>query len=174
MDFFCGQGQSCVLANGTSPKGVTGTEMGNSVNFMGESLTNLNETYAITSVTKAAADYTPLSLTGAAKASRYFTNTSANGTAGATDTVYYDQPYIGMVYRPYVAASGSIAQQNESVSLRGVGWSISGSPLTLAQQLGTDCFYGYTGGTYNAIQNTTNGCSGTSKTGRFFTVKVPY
>ena len=186
---FCGltasgQTQTCILANGTgsyngtSPKGTDANNMGNSVNFMGESLSNYNETYAITSVTTGAATYTPYSLTGAANASRYFTSTSNNGVAGATDKVYYDQPYLGMVYRPYVASvstsGGTIAQSNESVSVRGVGWSISGSPLTLAQQLGTDCFSGQTGGTYNAATYQSTGCTGTTITGRFFTVKVPY
>jgi hypothetical protein len=177
---YCGSNISnCVVSSGTSPKGTSNNQMGLSVNFMGEFLSNYNESYSITANSPATSSYGKLSLTGAAWISRYFTNTSgtnsSGNSAGATDKVYFDEPYLGMVYRPFVAASNGIGQQNESVSIRGVGWSVSGSTLTLSQQLGGDCFAGTSGGTYNSSTSQVTNCSqGTQKTGRFFTVKSQF
>ena len=97
---------------------------------------------------------------------------------GLVDQVQLDTPYQGMAYRAYVAPSGSVTKANDSVSVRGSGWSVSAGTATVAQQVG-----GLTvNGTSYATGCTMPGqvftppstCSGLSKTGKFFTVNLKY
>ena len=106
---------------------------------------------------------------------RNFTNAiDANGV----DVVKLDTPYVGMTYRAYVASTSNSTNYNESVSIRGSGFAVSAGTATLAQQLGgiptggtiaTGCTMP---GQVYSIAN--NSCSGTSTTGRFFTINLNY
>lgn len=116
------------------------------------------------------------------KVTRSFTDTlDANGI----DVLYLDAPYLGMVYRPYVAATTtpSAPSFSESVSLRGNGFGVSAGTATLAQQLGginygtsqspdwvaTPCTM--PGQTFTRL---TKVCDGISTTGRFFAINLNY
>ena len=106
---------------------------------------------------------------------RNFTNAiDANGV----DIVKLDTPYVGMTYRAYVASTSNSTNYNESVSIRGSGFAVSAGTATLAQQLGgiptggtiaTGCTM--PGQVYTIATNT---CSGTTTTGRFFTINLNY
>lgn len=84
-----------------------------------------DESYTVTVVTPKAAN-TPANIT------RVYASGAAS--AGASDVVYLDKPYVGMVFRPYVADSNG-KQFSEMSAIRGNGWAISGGTATLANQL---------------------------------------
>jgi len=123
----------------------------------GQQLKAVNQVYTVSGVSPGTSSS---DLSGASYITRIFTDTP---DAGQYDKVYLDFPYNGMSYRPYVAATNTLSKMAESVSLRGSGWSFASGTLSLSQQLGDSCYAGQTG---TSVPN----CSGTSTTGRFFTV----
>lgn len=108
---------------------------------------------------------------------RTFSNKTNNGM---TDQVVMDVPYPGMTWRAYVAASASVTGANESISLRGSGWSVASGTATLAQQIGGLTVNGNFYTTFctmpGEIFDPANGgsCTGTKTTGKYFTVNLKY
>ena len=126
-----------------------------------------------------------LSSNGPVSVNRSFSDTIDNGQI---DTVYFDQPYLGMTHRPFVPASGSVPSMNHSISLRGAGWSVSIGTATVAQQTGSTVATNRLGpnltttitsctmpGTVLTWNGSSYGCDNSLRnTGKFFTVNLKY
>ena len=125
-----------------------------------------------------------LSSNGPVSVNRSFSDTIDNGQI---DTVYFDQPYLGMTHRPFVPASGSVPSMNHSISLRGAGWSVSIGTATVAQQTGSTVATNGLGpnsttitsctmpGTVLTWNGSSYGCDNSLRnTGKFFTVNLKY
>jgi hypothetical protein len=115
---------------------------------------------------------------------RTFSDTIDNGQI---DIVKFDTPYPGMTYRAYVPASGSAVSLNESISIRGAGFSIAIGTATIAQQNGgrvtppgssQSIVTGCTMPGSVLVANSSNSsysCDSTNRsTGKFFTVNLKY
>ena len=177
---LCGTSTECRTTNAINNNPPTNNPLGNS-NVLPSSTNNGFTTYkgnvmgAVSQQIKEQTQVYKVASVSNNVITRNFTNAiDANGV----DVVKLDTPYVGMTYRAYVASTSNSTNYNESVSIRGSGFAVSAGTATLAQQLGgiptggtiaTGCTM--PGQVYTIATNT---CSGTTTTGRFFTINLNY